>query len=330
MIITRTPFRLSFFGGGSDIAEYYERFDGAVLGCAINKYCFITYRRLPPFFGHTNRIVYSAVEHTNSAAEIKHPAVRETLLSLGENGVEVHHDGDLPGGSGIGSSSSFVVGLLKAAYAARGRAIDARKAALDAYHIERCLAGETVGHQDQILAAYGGFRSIRFRGFDWSIEPHRISRETTDELMRHVLLVFTGKTRGSSAMADTYLAKLNDTLGETKRIVEMAGEAREILEGAADMDRIGRMLHESWELKKRRGAGVSDDRIDSIYSRARTCGALGGKVIGAGGGGFMMLFARPSEHARLRVEFRDLTIVGCACEPDGSRVIYNDENGVRD
>lgn len=327
MIITRTPYRLSFFGGGTDYTTWSERYGGAILGCTINKYCFVTYRYMPPFFEHRNRIVYAHTEYTDAITAIKHPGVRETLRYLKvDNGVEIHHTGDLPARSGTGSSSAFVVGLLNAIYAARGMIRSATTVAYEAYHIEHEMAGEVVGYQDQVLTAHGGFKHVTFRGNEFDVAETGLSTERINDLLSHVILAFTGQTRISSTVAASYIKKQDQKRAETHRTHEMVQEALTILRGTGDLKAIGNLLHDSWELKKQRGYGISTPHIDSIYDAARTAGALGGKIIGAGGAGFMMLYCQPEQRIQVvaTLESNNCTVIDIEFEPEGSKVVYND------
>lgn len=326
MIITRTPYRLSFFGGGTDYPSWSAEHGGAVLGCSINKYCFISYRRMGPFFEHRNRIVYASTEYTDDINGIKHPGVRETLKYMQvKDGIEVHHVGDLPARSGTGSSSAFIVGLLNAVYASRGLAHSPRHIALEAYHIEREKAGEVVGYQDQVLTAHGGFRHVEFAGNDFKVHDAGISQARIDELMSHVILAFTGDTRMSSPIAASYIKKQAERAAETRRTYEMVSEALQVLRGDGDLRPLGALMHESWELKKARGTGVSTPHIDAIYAAARAAGATGGKVIGAGGAGFMMLLCDPADRTRVIAALDGCTVVDARYEPEGSKVVYCDE-----
>lgn len=329
MIISRTPFRLSLFGGGSDYPEYSERYGGAILGFAINKYCYVTYRRLPRFFPHANRIVYSRMEHTATIDEIVHPGVRETLkYKRMANGVEIHHDGDLPARTGIGSSSAFIVGLLNVCYAAENREVDAKRLATEAYHVERIQANEIGGCQDQILTAHGGFQYFTCTNHcDYTIKEHKIKQERIDWLLDHLMLIYTGECRDSMPIAASYQTKMEERRAELHRTHDMVFEALEVLR-SDDILHIGSLLHEGWELKKRRGTGVSTPAIDELYSYALANGARGGKITGAGGAGFMLLFVPPDDRDRLTMalESKGYASIPFAIEPEGSKIIFNNEN----
>lgn len=323
MIISRTPYRISFFGGGSDMPEWFRDHGGAVFGTTIDKYCYITYRQLPHFFPHTHRIVYSKVEHVRNSCDIEHPGVRETLKFAGvKTGVEIHHDGDLPAHSGTGSSSAFVVGLLNAIYNERGQTPTPKMLADEAIYIERELANEVVGYQDQIWAAYGGLAQIIFTNDDFVVKRLQLSKERLEELHSHLLLFYTGNGRKSSPIAASYLQRLQECRSEMRRTCEMVAEGIAIVAGRGDLSEFGRLLHESWELKKRRGYGVSSDHIDARYAHARSLGALGGKLIGAGGAGFLLLFAPPENHRHIIKDFDSYVHVPFEFENTGSSIIY--------
>lgn len=333
MIISRTPMRLSIVGGGTDYAEYSESFGGAVIGFAINRYCFITYRQLPPFFEHKHHIVYSKTEDVDAIDGIAHPGVRETLRWLDvSHGTQIHHAGDLPARSGIGSSSAFVVGLLNAIHASRGRSLGPRRLAMDAYHVEHELAGEDVGYQDQVLSAYGGFRHVGFRGHNFEIRNHGVGPNRVAELVANLMLVYTKTTRMSSPIAASYVANMHKRANENKRVHDMVGETLAVLEGGGRLHAIGEMLHESWELKKIRGTGVSTPALDAIYSAAREAGATGGKVVGAGGAGFMLFFVPPQSRIKVESVMTAMgnIVVPFGYEPEGSKIIYNDSNMIED
>lgn len=330
MIITKTPYRISYFGGGSDYPGYFNEHGGAVLACAINKYCFITYRHLPPFFPHKHRIVYSAVEHVLNLQEIKHSGVRECLKFTNTiDGIEVHHDGDLPARSGTGSSSAFVVGLLHAIATYRQQPITSQILAEEAIHIERTVINDAGGWQDQIITAFGGFKHIEFKSNKFSVSDmsETISQDRISELMSHTMLVFTGNIRDASSIAASYNVNQSTNLNEIRRTKEMVDEAIKILTSKADLKAFGQMLDESWHLKKRRGSGVTTPDVDKLYDFAKKSGCLGGKLIGAGGAGFMLLLIAPEDRSRIEKELLDANYLNIPIdlERNGSQVIYNDE-----
>ena len=331
MIISRTPFRVSFFGGGTDYPDWFHEHGGAVLATTIDKYCYISVRELPPFFDHRFRVVYSIVENVQEVSEIAHPAVRAVLQRLEVNrGLEIHHDGDLPARAGLGSSSAFTVGLLRAVHALRGRHTSKEALAGEAIHVEHCMLREPVGLQDQISAAYGGFNHIRFRqDGTYDVEPMILPRERLAMLQDHLLLVFTGISRLAPVVAQTVIDNLKNRTGEMKAMQEMVDRAIELLSSpAADIVEFGRLLHESWQLKRRLSERVSNSEVDSLYETATRAGAIGGKLLGAGGGGFVLLFVRPEERARVVEAVRTLITVPFKFDTTGCRIALYQPDGL--
>lgn len=330
MIITRTPFRVSLFGGGSDYPAWYRDHGGKVLGFAINKYCYISVRRLPPFFDHKHRIVYSVVENVNAIEEIRHPAVRAVLSEMHvRDGLEIHHDGDLPARSGIGSSSSFTVGLLHALHALNGRLRSPRELADQAIYIEQSVIGENVGAQDQIWAAFGGFNRIEFRtNGTYDVAPVILPKQRYRDLQAHFMLFFSGISRHASEIAGEQIANLKRRASNVRAMMSMVDEAMAIL-GSPDrpIAELGKLLSEGWMLKRDLAASVSNGTIDDIYDKAIAAGALGGKLLGAGGGGFILLLVAPERQAQLRKALDRLIEVGFEVEGSGSRVMVYEPNG---
>jgi len=331
VIITRTPFRVSLFGGGSDYPAWYRDHGGKVLGFAINKYCYISVRRLPPFFDHKHRIVYSAVENVNAIEEIRHPAVRAVLSEMHvRDGLEIHHDGDLPARSGIGSSSSFTVGLLHALHALNGSLRSPRELADQAIYIEQSVIGENVGAQDQIWAAFGGFNRIEFRtNGTYDVAPVILPKQRYRDLQAHFMLFFSGISRHASEIAGEQIANLKRRASNVRAMMSMVDEAMAIL---ASPDRpiaeLGKLLNEGWMLKREMAASVSNGTIDDIYDKAIAAGALGGKLLGAGGGGFILFLVAPDRQAQLRKALDRLIEVGFEVEGSGSRVVVYEPNGL--
>jgi D-glycero-alpha-D-manno-heptose-7-phosphate kinase len=323
MIISRTPFRISFFGGGTDYPIWYREHGGAVLATTIDKYCYVSCRYLPPFFEHKTRIAYSKVETVKSNEEIEHPAVRGVLGYLKvEEGVEIHHDGDLPARTGLGSSSSFTVGLLNAVSALKATMLTKMQLAREAIKVEQEILRENVGCQDQVLAAHGGFCRIDFlQNDDIRIAPIIISRARLEQFHSHLLFYFTGFSRTASEIAREQIERTKDRKAELTRMLEMVDEATSILTGNGDLEDFGRLLHESWKVKRGLSSKISTPTIDGIYETARTAGAIGGKLLGAGGGGFMLLFARPEDHPRIRKAIRSLLCVPFKFENGGSQIM---------
>ena len=331
MIISRTPFRVSFFGGGTDYPAWFKEHGGAVLATTIDKYCYISVRVLPPFFAHRYRLVYSIVENVTEITEIQHPAVRAVLQWNGSSkGLEIHHDGDLPARSGLGSSSSFTVGLINALKALDGRLISKEELAHDAIHIEQCVLREPVGSQDQISAAFGGFNRIAFRpdgSFD--LEPIILPRERQEELESHLMLFFSGISRYSSDIAQTKVDNIANRARELTSMYEMVDQAIDILRNpATPITEFGQLLNESWCLKKRLSERVSTQFIDEVYATALGAGAVGGKVLGAGGGGFILFFVSPEQQAAVRDALKELIHVPVKLETAGSRIVLYSPNGL--
>jgi len=331
MIISRTPFRVSFFGGGTDYPDWFHEHGGAVLATTIDKYCYISVRELPPFFDHRFRVVYSIVENVKDVAEIAHPAVRAVLQRLDvDKGLEIHHDGDLPARSGLGSSSAFTVGLLRAIHALRGRHMSKEALASEAIHVEHCMLREPVGLQDQISAAFGGFNHILFRpDGTYEVEPMILPRERLAALEDHLMLVFTGISRLAPVVAQTVIDNLKQRSGELKAMQEMVGRAIELLASpAADILEFGRLLNESWMLKRRLSDRVSNSEVDALYETATRAGAIGGKLLGAGGGGFVLLFVRPEDRARVTEALRKLITVPFKFDMSGCRIALYQPDGL--
>lgn len=324
MIITRTPFRISLFGGGTDYPSWYRRHGGAVLATTIDKYCYLSCRYLPPFFEHRIRIVYSKIENCHQIDEIAHPAAREVLRHVGiERGVEIHHDGDLPARSGMGSSSSFTVGLLHAVYALTGRMPSKHQLALEAVQIEQERLKEAVGSQDQVLAAYGGLNHVTFaRDGQIAVRPVTIGAERIRELNDRLMLFYTGITRTASDIADSYVHNVDVNERHLRVLGVMVDEGLAILNGTGDLRPLGRLLHEAWQAKRGLGEAVSNPEVEGLYAAAREAGALGGKLTGAGGGGFMLLFVEPEARARVRERLGELLHVPFKFTFSGSQVIF--------
>ena len=326
MIISRTPFRISFFGGGTDYPSWYRAHGGSVLGTTIDKYCYLTCRYLPPFFEHRIRVVYSAIENCQSLDDIAHPAVREALRFMKvDRGVEIHHDGDLPARSGMGSSSSFSVGLLHALHALKGSMPSKRQLAQEAIHIEREVLEETVGSQDQVLVAHGGFNHITFlANGDFSVRPITIPHDRVDELQAHLMLFFSGVQRTASEVARSYVEDLDASRRQLRIMKDLVEEGIGVLSGRHDLGEFGMLLHEAWQAKRQLGAAVTSPAVDALYERARAAGATGGKLVGAGGGGFLLLFAAPELRRRVREALSDLLYVPFRFESSGSQIVVFD------
>lgn len=324
MIINKTPFRISFFGGGTDFPVWYKENCGAVLSTTINKYCYISIRYLPPFFEHKHRIVYSYIENVKHIQEIKHPVIKALLKIFKiKAGVEIHHDGDLPARSGLGSSSAFTVGMLNSLYALQGKMISKPKLATEAIYIEREVLKENVGSQDQIAVAYGGFNKITFQNdHNFKVEPVTLAKNKIRQLEDYLLLIFTGLSRFSS---DIVAEQIKNTVSRKKELTamyEMVDRAIEILNSNTNIVKFGELLHESWLFKKSLSNKISNSEIDNLYDTALRNGAVGGKLLGGGGGGFMLLFVPPDLKKKLRQCFKKLIEVNFSFENNGSQIIY--------
>ena len=325
MIISRTPFRISFFGGGTDYPVWYNEHGGAVLATSINKYCYITLRHLPPFFDYRHRIVYSKQETVKNISEIQHPSVRETLRFMNwDRGVEMHHDADLPARTGLGSSSAFTVGLLNALYALKGKMVTKRQLALESIHIEQDRIKENVGSQDQTTTAFGGFNRVEFGGEQHiQVQPITLGAEKIQLLQEHLMLFFTGFARTASEVAGEQIKKTPEKKNELERMSEMVDEAVSILNGnGSDLTDFGRLMHETWMIKRSLTDKITTMSIDKIYETAIKAGALGGKLLGAGGGGFILFFVEPEDQPDVKEKLKNLLYVPFKFENLGSQIIY--------
>jgi D-glycero-alpha-D-manno-heptose-7-phosphate kinase len=332
MIITRTPFRISFFGGGTDYPQWYQEHGGAVLATTIDKYCYLSCRHLPPFFEHKYRIVYSRIETVQHIDNIEHPSARAVLKWADlEHGLEIHHDGDLPARSGLGSSSSFTVGLVHALAALRGRQASKEELAKSAIHIEQNIINENVGSQDQISAAFGGFNRIEFKPKDlgFQVVPVILSKNRLFELQDHLMLCFTGFSRIASEIAESKIANFKNRENELKLMRAMVDESIQILHNhETSIEEFGKLLHQSWLYKRSLSEKVTTPEIDALYEAAVNAGAIGGKILGAGGGGFLLLFVKPELQERVRERLNQLIHVPFAFEDSGSRVVLYQPNGL--
>jgi D-glycero-alpha-D-manno-heptose-7-phosphate kinase len=324
MIITSTPLRVSFFGGGTDYPVWYREHGGAVLSTTINKSCFITCRWLPPFFDHHSRIAYTKVENVDRNDAIQHPSVRACLKHLGiTEGVEIQHIADLPARTGLGTSSAFTVGLLHGLYALKNQMRDKRSLALEAIHVEQDLLKEAVGAQDQVSAAYGGFNRIDFHA-DGEIDVKRIliRDERVHELQQHLALYFTGFSRIASEIAQEQLRATPDKSSDLATMLDLVVEAEKIVvDTKRDLREFGSLLHESWQIKRTLTRKISSPEIDEIYGAGLSAGAVGGKLLGAGGGGFMLFFVPPERRIALRQRLSKLLCVPFEFSSKGSEVV---------
>jgi D-glycero-alpha-D-manno-heptose-7-phosphate kinase len=331
MIISRTPFRISLFGGGTDYPSWFREHGGAVVGAAIDKYSYISMRRLPPFFPHKYRIVYSQIELVQQISEIKHPAVRGILADMDvKEGLEIHNDADLPARSGLGSSSSFTVGLLNALYALDSKMVSKRDLATQAIRMEQEVLKENVGSQDQLWAAYGGFNRIDFHcDGSFAVTPVMLPPQRRDELTRSIMLFFTGFSRFASDFAEEKIKNMNNRKSQLRTIRSMVDSAIDMLiDPKTPVRELGDLLHDSWRLKRELAENVSNAQIDEIYQAGREAGAIGGKLLGAGGGGFMLFLVDPEKREQVRARLQNLIHVSVGFDNDGSKIVLYQPDGL--
>jgi D-glycero-alpha-D-manno-heptose-7-phosphate kinase len=330
MVISRTPFRMSFFGGGTDYPAWYRKEGGSVLSATINKYCYITCRRLPPFFDTKHRIVWSHIECANSPAEILHPAIREALRSFDldpNDGLEIHHQGDLPARSGIGSSSSFSVGMIHALLGFRGKMISKKELALKAIDFEQNVLKECVGCQDQLAVSYGGINRFNFfQNGDIQRHPVLMEEQKRSDLEKRLLLFYLGTNRLGSELAARLVANMSAKTAVLHRMHEMVDEANHILQNGKSLDCFGELLHEAWLLKQSLAEGITTPAVQAAYETARAHGAVGGKLMGAGGTGFMYFYVPPEKQPSVREALAHLLHVPFTFEREGSTIIHYDRD----
>ena len=333
MIITRTPLRVSFFGGGTDYPVWYREFGGAVLSTAIDKCCYITCRRLPPFFEYHSRVSYSKVENVNQNSAIEHPSVRGCLEFMGiEEGVEIHHVADLPARTGLGTSSAFTVGFLLGLYALREQLRNKHALALDAIHVEQDVIKEAVGSQDQISAAYGGFNRINFlTNGEFEVKQLIAPASRLKALQEHCALFFTGFSRTASEIAKAQIKVTPQKKRELETMQQMVDEAEAIISNPKrSLDEFGNLLNESWQIKRTLTQNITNNSLDEIYEAGRSAGALGGKLLGAGGGGFMLFFVAPERRKELRMRLKNLLCVPFSFSNRGSHVLVHEPDETYD
>jgi len=324
MIITKTPFRMSFFGGGTDMEEYFKKYKGAVLSTTIDKYCYVNVRHLPRFFDYSTELSYAKTEKVKSINEIEHPLIRNAMKMLDMHELRLTYEADLPARSGLGTSSSFAVGMLLAFYALKGKYADKKKLADEAIYLERVLCDEAGGYQDQIAASFGGLNKIEFDENGYKVKPIIISPERKKQLNNNLMMFFTGFTRFSSEVQkvnnQTSFEEKKDKL---EKMYNMVDKAEQILcDKNKDLDDFGRLLDESWRLKKQTGKGISTSNIDELYDRGIKAGALGGKLLGAGGGGFLVFYVQPEKQKSVRKAMKDLMYIPFEFENEGATIIH--------
>ena len=323
MIITKTPFRMSFFGGGTDLPEFFNGNRGAVISTTFDKYVYVTVRHLPRFFEYSTEIMYSKTEKVKDVDEIRHPMVRNAMKMLDMRELHIAYDADLPARTGLGTSSTFAVGLLNAFHCLKGRYVPKSQLAKEAIRLERELCGEAGGWQDQIAAAFGGLNRIDFKNNRFEVTPIIVSPERKRRLNDNLLLFFTGFTRFSAEIQQTTKALIKDRTQQLNRMLRLVDEAQNVLENRErDLDDLGRLLDETWRLKRQTGSQISSDSIDALYEKGRRAGALGGKLLGAGGGGFLLFYVQPERRERVKAAFSDLMEVPFEFESSGTKVIY--------
>lgn len=328
MIISKTPHRISFFGGGTDYSSYYLKHGGKVLGVGINKYSYINIRKLPPFFDHKHRIVYSKQENVATLDEIVHPSVRETLKFFNvDYGISIHHDGDIPARSGMGSSSAFTVGLIKSLYALEGKMISKDELAKTAIHIEQNLIQEHVGSQDQMFAAYGGLNMIEFlQSGEIIVNPVILPKGRLEEFESSLMLFFTGISRIASEVAKDQIENIENNESNLHAMKNLVDDALSLLTSDRDLKLFGEMLNETWKLKRSLSDKISNSEIDGMYEKAIVSGAVGGKLLGAGGGGFMLFFVPKESQESVKQALAGYLHIPFKFDSGGSEVIVYEPN----
>lgn len=321
MVITQAPFRMSFFGGGTDFPAFYEKYGGKVISSSIDKYCYVHIRHLPPFFEYNNEITYSKRERVVSTDEIEHPAIREAMRFLDMRELTLTYDADLPARSGLGTSSSFAAAMLLGFYALKGKYVDKKRLAQEAIYLERELCGESGGVQDQIAAAYGGLNKITFSKDGFEVNPIVISNERKDRLNDHLMLFFTGFSRFSFTIQQEHEKAIKTKEQQLLEMLSLVDQAETILT-SGDLDEFGRLLDYTWKLKRGVNSAVSTSQIDQAYATAVKAGALGGKLLGAGGGGFLLLYVQPDKQEQVRKALCDLKEIPFQFETGGARILY--------
>ena len=323
MIITKTPFRMSFFGGGTDMESFFRENGGSVLSTTFDKYCYVNVRHLPRFFDYSTELSYSRTERVTAVEQIQHPAIRNAMKMLDMHEIRLTYEADLPARSGLGTSSSFAVGMLNAFYALKGKYADKKRLADEAIYLERELCQEEGGWQDQIAASFGGFNRINFNAEGYEVLPVIISPERKKQLNQNLMMYFTGFTRFSSEIQKANAAGREDKTAQLKEMLSMVDEAEKILtDKEASLDEFGRMLDYTWKLKRQTGAAVSTNSIDALYAVGMKAGALGGKLLGAGGGGVLIFYVQPDKQEAVRKAMKDLMHIPFAFEDGGTRVIH--------
>ncbi|MEY8335448.1 kinase [Lachnospiraceae bacterium 47-T17] len=322
MVITQTPFRMSFFGGGTDFPGFYKKYRGAVISTTFDKYCHVNIRHLPRFFDYKTELVYSKIERINQLEEIQHPAIKEAMRYMNMKEIRLTYEADLPARSGLGTSSSFAVGMLSAFHAIKGKYADKRKLADEAIYLERVLCREAGGVQDQIAASFGGFNRIDFNAEGYSVSPVIISPERKVALNKNLMLFFTGFSRFSSDIQINTQKQMKRKVQDLLEMLSLVDDAERILVSSMDLNEFGRLLDYEWRLKRDLSKGISTDFIDAFYEKAKKAGALGGKLLGAGGGGFLLLYAEHEKQHYVKEALSDLLHIPFAFENQGTKIVY--------
>lgn len=324
MIITKTPFRMSFFGGGTDMEDYFKENGGSVISTTFDKYCYVTVRHLPRFFEYKTHLTYSKMEYVNEYDQIEHPAIREAMRMLDMHELRLTYESDLPARSGLGTSSSFAVGMLNAFYAIKGKYADKKKLADEAIYLERVLCNESGGWQDQIAASYGGLNRINFGSDGYEVLPIIISPKRKQQLNENLLMFFTGFVRFSSEVQKANAAsESDDKKVKLRQMYELVDKAEQVLVNTdRDLDDFGRLLDKTWKLKRGTSSTVSTDSIDRLYEKGIAAGALGGKLLGAGGGGFLLFYVQPEKQKAVKEAMKELLYIPFKFEDSGTQVVH--------
>lgn len=323
MIITKTPFRMSFFGGGTDMESFFKENGGSVLSTTFDKYCYVNVRHLPRFFDYSTELSYSKTERVTNIDDIEHPAIRNAMKMLDMHEIRLTYEADLPARSGLGTSSSFAVGMLNAFYALKGKYASKKQLADEAIYLERVLCNETGGWQDQIAASFGGFNRIDFNADGYTVHPVIVSPQRKQQLNNNLMMFFTGFTRFSSEIQKANKLDDESKTKQLKQMLTLVDEAESILtDHSKDLDDFGRLLDVTWKLKRQTGKSVSTSNIDNLYDKGISAGALGGKLLGAGGGGFLVFYVTPEKQAAVKEAMEDLLYIPFKFEDSGTQVIY--------
>ena len=323
MIITKTPFRMSFFGGGTDMESFFMENGGAVLSTTFDKYCYVNVRHLPRFFDYSTELSYAKIERVTDVNDIQHPAIREAMKMLDMHEIRLTYEADLPARSGLGTSSSFAVGMINAFYALKGKYADKKKLADAAIYLERELCKEAGGWQDQIAASYGGFNIINFNSDGYELLPLIINPERKRQLNNNLMMFFTGFSRFSSDVQKANASNKADKVNQLKEMLALVDEAEKVLvDKQSDLDEFGRLLDHTWRIKRKTGNTVSTNSIDELYDKGLKAGALGGKLLGAGGGGFLVFYVEPDKQEKVKKAMEDLLYIPFEFEDGGTRVIH--------